>query len=372
MNCYKVSSLYIHFPFCKHLCNYCDFYKRQSNVGSSEVKWFQDKLIKSTEKLLQFYKSKNFKIARLKSVYIGGGTPSLWGQLGAQWFSHFLEQMQLELESDCEFTMEMNPGSLTGELIQSWQNSGLNRVSVGIQTLNDSGLAVLDRIHSVCDSINALETLQGLGINFSTDFMIGIPQTGQARNIRLELEEVLKYDPNHLSLYIFTVGKKYKHFSLIPSEQVVSDEYLDVANFLKTKGYIHYEVSNFAKSNDESRHNLTYWKSGPVLAIGPSATGFMCFEESALRYKWDTSMENFSVEKLDASQLRLEKLYMLLRTNLGVSKSFGEGESWSNLVQDWSRRELLSCDGDIISLNSRGYLVIDSLMDEIFSRTKVL
>jgi oxygen-independent coproporphyrinogen-3 oxidase len=232
--------------------------------------------------LMQQY---NYKFAPLKTFYIGGGTPSLWGTEGVAFLKEFFKAKGLELASDCEFTMEVNPGTWNRESLEQWREFGVNRFSLGIQSYQEKMLKVLDRVHSLEEVREILAFFDEWNVNFSVDFMLGLPKSDELqRDVIKELEEVLAYDPDHLSLYILTVKSNYIHSKFLPTEDWIEDEYLKVSEHLIGKGYKHYEVSNFAKPDKKSQHNLSYWKSKTVGALGPSATGYLA-EESVRQRK---------------------------------------------------------------------------------------
>ena len=195
-----VNSLYIHFPFCRHICNYCDFYKAVPK-NNLEVKNFQKLLEKSSAKNRDFLKNNGYILGPLETLYIGGGTPSLWGEEGARFFSG----LGPSFFPDYEFTLELNPGSWTHKGLEEWCKTGVNRLSIGIQTLNEKLLPLLNRVHTLTESFETLEMAKKKNFSFSVDFMLGLPHSKKYnRNILVELQKVLAYKPEHLSLYILT------------------------------------------------------------------------------------------------------------------------------------------------------------------------
>lgn len=363
----KIDSLYLHFPFCKHLCNYCDFYKKVPKNRTEEIsdfhRYFEEAYLEH-QKLMEKY---GYSWVPLKTLYIGGGTPSLWGMEGKNFLKEFFEKYKLELAPDCEFTLEVNPGSWTDEILNQWELIGVNRYSLGIQSLDGQVIKNLDRVHTIDDVFETLEYFSQKNANFSVDFMMGLPFSKELnRNVIEELERVLKYHPKHFSVYILTVKNNYTHFENLPSEIWIEKEYKDVANFLSSKGYLHYEVSNFALLGFESKHNLNYWKSKTVAALGPSATGFLA--EERLRYKWKTKEAKMELENLEISEFKLEQLYMSIRAEgLNLKKLIEENSEWKTLSEKWVVSGLAKIDVDKnLKLTSQGYLLLDSLMNDIF------
>ena len=366
----SVSSLYVHFPFCRHLCNYCDFYKIKKIPDKRDVDSFIQSLKIGHRKNQKMLEDFSMNLSALESLYIGGGTPSLFGPNGAKGLFDFFKEFHIELSESCEFTIEANPDSLTKEFLDSWRQIGVNRVSLGIQCLNEKLFPYLDRVHDLGESLKALELLKEENINFSVDLMLGLPRTDFCkRDLFAEIEDLTSYGPAHFSVYILTVGEGYKFFNDLPSEETIESEYLRVCEILSQKGYYQYEVSNFSKPGKESFHNSRYWRSESVLALGPSATGFIKRNEGpGFRYKWKASSVELVHEELNANELALEKFYLLLRTNFGLQISdFFSGEDCekvSGIIESWDKGGFVHSKAPLI-LNPRGFLIMDSLVGEI-------
>jgi oxygen-independent coproporphyrinogen III oxidase len=377
---HTVSSLYIHFPFCRHLCNYCDFYKSlKENEG--QVNEFNEFLNESFQVHESLFTEYGYRWAPLETLYIGGGTPSLWGLSGAHLIKDWIKTKLEGFSENYEFTLEVNPGGWKTEEIESWIAAGVNRISFGVQSYNNKFLEHLDRIHRIKETDQTIKYIKSLNINYSVDFMLGLPYSERdKRNIIQELDEILKWDPPHLSLYILTTKEKYIHQKALPQDEWIEREYLEVSEYLTSKGYNHYEVSNFSKPGYESRHNLKYWSAESVAGIGPSASGFL-FEKS-IRYKWKNKQRIYDVENLNPKQLRLEKLYLKLRTDKGINgREFFQGkelESFLTLKKSWDNKGLLKTsqastaqpdkdynDAEVV-LNSKGMLQMDFFIDEVF------
>ncbi len=370
----KIKSLYIHFPFCEKKCNYCDFYKTTNYANN--VEQFKNYLEQTSATIIQKAHDQNYEIKITDSIYIGGGTPSLWEEGPGFLQSSLFKKLNI-LKKDMkqiEFTVEMNPSSTLDRSVNNWLDLGVNRVSLGIQTLNPNLLTLLNRAHDINQSHNALDLISAKFKNFSTDFMIGLPHSEKFnRNIIHELKTILKYNPTHISLYILTPGESYSMKQHLPSDDYIANEFMTASNFLKDYGFQHYEVSNFAYSRLESKHNLKYWKSKSVIALGPSATGIMINNSNAFRYTWkkDLLNYNFDYEHLTEEEIKLEKIYMLLRTNLGIniSEFFKESDltKLNYLIKKWASLNYIFQTDFKIVLNSRGFLFIDSIMNDLFS-----
>lgn len=358
----QLTSLYLHVPFCKHLCNYCDFYKRKFESDSRQFEEFHQFLKDSVLKHDEFLHERNFKWGKLDTVYLGGGTPSLWGEDGARFFADHI--LPAGLEPDAEFTMEIDPGTWTEKMLSAWKLIGLNRISMGTQSLNPEFLGVLDRVHSLEDTTEFLKFLQKENWNFSLDFLLGVPFSKEKkRNIKAELETLLSYSPKHISLYILNARSKYPHIQNMPEDDYIRDEYLLVSDYLRSRGFHHYEVSNFAMPGFESRHNQKYWRGESVAALGPTGTGYLSLnQEKAVRYKWKVSHPDFEIEELGKSELNLEKTYLGLRTSDGLLMT----TALENLLIKWSQENYAWQDGQRVKLTALGFLMLDSLMDDLF------
>lgn len=362
----KVSSLYLHIPFCKHLCNYCDFYKKLYDPSLNQIEDFHQFLQNSWIRHEELFEKYSCHFSPLSTLYFGGGTPSLWGTKGAKFFEEWFRS-KIILAPNCEFTMEVDPGTWNKEMICAWRDLGMNRISIGTQTLNPNFLKIMDRSHNLEETFELLKYCHDEKINFSLDFLLGLPYSKEKqRDIISELERLLEYSPKHVSLYILNSRQKYPHAQSLPDDQFIHDEYMLVANFLMKKGFNHYEVSNFALPGFESRHNMKYWSGQAVAALGPTGTGYLPISKHcAVRYKWKVIKADFELETLGASEIELESTYLGLRTNEGWAPELITSELKS-LFANWESRKLGVFLEGKMKLNSRGFIILDSLMDELF------
>ncbi len=361
----KLKSIYIHFPFCRHLCNYCDFFKSVSDNLDEDRKKFHDKFEEMFFIHQKLMSENNYVWSVLETIYIGGGTPSLWGEEGAFFFKEFLKKHNLKFAPNCEFTLEVNPGSWDEKSLNGWQEAGVNRFSLGIQSLDERFIKLLDRVHNLQDVFDTLTQFNKMGVNFSVDFMLGLPESEKyQRDVIKELETILTYKPKHISLYILTTKSNYIHNDKLPSEEWVEKEFLQVSSFLTQKGFHHYEVSNFAESGFESKHNFKYWESASTAALGPSATGLL--SEAKIRYKWKPHKLEYEIEELTEDNFLLEKVYMALRTNKGFDFSEFPNDKVRKVFKLWNEHGYGKNNGSSYTLNSKGYLLLDSLINQLF------
>ena len=367
----EIDSLYLHFPFCAHLCNYCDFYKKVPTNKAQDYQNFHKYLEESYAVHERLIKESGYSWVPLKTLYIGGGTPSLWGKEGKIFLENFLKEKNILLDPDCEFTLEVNPGAWTDEVLNSGREFGANRFSLGIQALDQAMIKYLDRVHSLDEVFLTLDYFKKNNLNFSVDFMLGLPRSEDLnRNVIAELEKALSYGPSHFSVYILTVKDNYVHYKSLPNEEWIEKEYIEVAALLTRKGYLHYEVSNFSLPGKESQHNLNYWRTKSVAALGPSATGFL--SEERLRYKWKPNSPQIEIENLSEADLQLERVYMNVRSSVGLDLQLLNKNEHAltmllPLIERWKKNDYAFVENGFVKLTSKGYLLLDSLMSDLFS-----
>lgn len=369
------SSLYVHYPYCKKLCNYCDFYKKRFDQRE-DYKKLQAGLLKNFDDLRELERAHSVVSSQsYDSIYIGGGTPSLWDVDGAIFFKDFLHEKNLKLAPEYEFTLEVDPGTWTGSGLEKWGEVGVNRFSIGVQSFDERFLKLMDRSHDLAEVETTLRHFRNLQVNYSVDLMLGLPFSQcYGRNALDEIDKLMEFGPSHLSIYILKTRKNYPHNEALPDEEFVREEYLKVSEHMRGLGFNHYEVSNYALTHKESRHNLKYWASSPVQAIGPNATGLMKKNDAgAIRYQHRPSGNGPVIEMLTPSQLLLESVYLALRTSAGleVGRYFDSTQQSEikELAQSWSVLGYLHAyDGCVLRLTSLGYLMIDSIIDDFFKK----
>jgi len=324
MNSEQTSGLYIHIPFCLSKCPYCDFY---SSISLSPLPHFLDALFKEMAMVRNDFNS-------FDTVYIGGGTPSL---LTPQQLENILVKIRqnFNLIGNTEITIETNPADLNQSSLESMREIGINRVNIGVQSFDQEVLGFLGRRHSVQQAILAIEASRKAGFhNIGLDLIYGTP--GQTiESWSNTLEQAVAFAPEHLSCYQLTLeattplGKKLQagEFS-IPGEELQYEFFMRTSQFLQEAGYIHYEVSNFKKGTDlASRHNQKYWDHSPYLGLGPAAHSFQSIRRwwnhrSVDQYIATVNAGDLPVEEteiLTMEQLRLEALYLGLRTKRGIN-----------------------------------------------------
>jgi len=271
-------SLYVHWPWCVRKCPYCDFNSHEAK-GELPEQAYLDALRLDLEQSLPLIWGR-----KIHTVFIGGGTPSLMSAAGLDRLMSDLRTL-LPLELDAEITMEANPGTFEAERFKSYRESGINRLSIGIQSFNPAHLKALGRIHDGDEALRAVEIAKNTFDNFNLDLMYALPSQTLAE-ARRDLETALSFAPPHLSLYHLTMEPNTvfaKFPPALPDDDLSADMQDMIAEVTGTAGYDHYEVSAYAQPGRRARHNLNYWKFGDYLGIGAGAHSKLSFPHRVLR-----------------------------------------------------------------------------------------
>ncbi len=369
----KTPGLYIHIPFCLSKCHYCDFY---SSSSLSAVSDFLDALFKE----MKMYRD---RFNPFDTIYIGGGTPSL---LSHQQLENILVRARetFDLTPDHEITIETNPADLNQPSLESIRQSGFNRINIGVQSFDDKVLGFLGRRHSARQAFSAVEASRKAGFdNVGLDLIYGVP--GQDMDSWLNtLKQAIVLSPEHISCYQLTLESRtplgMRHQAgefTVPGEELEYEFFMETSCSLEDAGYIHYEVSNFARKEElASRHNQKYWDHSPFLGLGPSAHSFLNNQRwwnhrSLDRYLASIDTGNLPIEEtetLTTEQLRLEALYLGLRTKKGVSLQTFKNRYGYDLLTE--KKEILarleeegfiSVEEDCLHPTRSGLAIADSL-----------
>lgn len=267
-----MSGIYLHIPFCKQACHYCDFhFSTNTSIQPQLVEAMAREIVMRQDYL---------EGQEVATLYFGGGTPSLLESDQIESLLSIIQRMH-HLSSDVEITIEVNPDDVTPTRLKTWRHLGINRLSIGIQSFNDSVLQFLNRSHSAKAASDSVELARNAGFeNFSIDLIYAIPGTS-TEHWKEDLRRALDLDPPHLSAYTLTIEEKtvFANWTakgkMRPVDELAAAEQLEVLmEALTSRGYRQYEISNFAKPGFESRHNSSYWKGVPYLGIGPSAHSY--------------------------------------------------------------------------------------------------
>jgi oxygen-independent coproporphyrinogen-3 oxidase len=307
----------------------------------------------------------------LRTLYFGGGTPSRLGADGATQMLALIRS-RFDLEPDAEVTLEANPEDVTHEAVSAWREAGINRLSIGIQSFDDSILEWMHRTHSSADASRAVEVAREAGIsNLSIDLIFALPESLN-RSWRSDLEQALNLEPEHISLYGLTVEKgtplgRWEASGKVTAapEDGYAEQFLLAHEMMGDAGFDHYEVSNFARSGLESRHNSAYWTGAAYTGAGPSAHSF---DGESRRWnvapyaEWQTRLSaGESVveesEKLTDANRRAEGVYLGLRTAGGYRASSRDLE----IARDWVKPGWADIENETVRLTPEGWLRLDSL-----------
>lgn len=303
-------AIYIHWPFCKSKCPYCDFFK-QVNPRAD-----QDKIVTEyIESLNKYHDLTGDRI--IKSIFFGGGTPSLMKPPNVAKIIDYITK-KWPISSNIEISLEANPNSHYANMFYELKNAGINRLSLGVQALNDDDLHFLGRTHNLELARQCLEETVKVFSNHSADLIYARPmQTWE--KWQQELEEICKYGLKHISLYQLTIeeGTVFARKNVQPlDEDAAINMYNMTRLFLEKHNYKQYEVSNFAQTGYESRHNLTYWQGGEYLGIGASAHGRLCLNGQHIATEYPF------IHSILSPQERAEELIIMgLRLTEGISKA---------------------------------------------------
>lgn len=308
-----IHSVYIHIPFCNHICSYCDFCKFYYNSNLA------DKYLDELEREIKL----NYKNDYINTIYIGGGTPS---SLSCEQLTHLLDILKVFKGNICEYTIECNVESIDEEKIKLFKEYGINRISVGIQTLNDKYIKLLNRYHNknmVIDKINMIKKYIN---NINIDLIYAIPNE-TLDELEDDLDFVLKLDVNHISAYSLIIEEHTKLFIdnvINISEDLDYSMYELICNKLINNGYTHYEISNFAKDGFESKHNLVYWNNYNYYGFGIGASGYINdirYDNTRSINKYLNGNHLFNSHKLDLKETIENEFILGLRKLKGIDKN---------------------------------------------------
>ena len=383
----KELGIYIHIPFCKQKCYYCDF------VSFSNKGEYIEKYVETLEREIDSYDLSNYNIT---TIYIGGGTPS---RIPSEKIQEILEKIRQKILKNqtkwenIEITIELNPGTVDEEKIKKYKKIGINRLSIGLQSTNNKLLKEIGRIHTFEDFKDTYNTVKKVGFeNINVDLMIGLPNQ-TISDVKDSLNEIIKLNPTHVSVYSLIVEENTKMEKLInnkelqlPDEELERQMYWYVKNTLELNGYNHYEISNFAKKGKESKHNLNCWEQKEYIGLGLAAYSYL----NGVRYGNTSDIEKYinvqdflNRSELEESGIRIvdevqsledkRKEYMLLglRKIDGVSiqkfkEKFVENPIFlfRKELEKLVNEELIAIDGDCIRLTNKGLDLANIVWEE--------
>lgn len=358
--------LYIHIPFCRSKCPYCDFFSMRGNETDYSV---YVNLLKSK---IEMWGKKIDK--KVDTVYFGGGTPSV---LGSELLCDVLDcvKKNFEITDNAEITIEVNPFSGKFFDFAAVRRHGINRISLGLQSANDNELKLLGRIHSLDDVKNTINLIKNAGVeNISLDLMLGIPEQTE-KSLKRSIDFCSNSGVTHISSYILkieegTIFDKCREKYEFPDEDTTADLYLFTVDYLAEKGFKQYEISNFSKSGYESKHNLKYWNLDDYLGIGPAAHSLI----NNKRFYYDSSIEDFQKDIIVEDGVGATKdEYVILRLRLSeglnlekYKEAYGEpSKDFLRKIDKYCKTGLMKADGNSVSFTPRGFLVSNTIIADL-------
>jgi len=367
----KELGIYIHIPFCKRKCDYCDFisYCDKNNIIDKYIK-------KLKEEIESELNNKEYKIT---TIYIGGGTPSF---IDSKYIVEILNNIKEKYKLDnAEITIELNPGTVTEEKLLDYKKAGINRLSIGLQETSNELLKQIGRIHTYEEFLETYNLASNVGFkNINVDLMIGLPNQSIV-NIKESLNKVINLNPEHISVYSLILEEgtklyqKYKNKEIdLPDEELERNMYWYVKNTLENNKYSHYEISNFSKKGHESKHNMNCWEQKEYIGFGLNAHSYI----DGVRYSNTENLEEYLNkdnkiihEKQTIEDMKKEYMLLGLRKINGISiqkfeEKFVENPIFlfRNELNNLVKEELIEVDGDIIKLTNKGLDLANIVWEE--------
>ncbi len=353
-------SLYIHIPWCIRKCPYCDFNSHSAPKELPEKAYVRALLEDLESELPHIWGRK------LESIFIGGGTPSLFSADSIDELITGIHAL-LPFRPNIEITMEANPGTFEQERFKGFREAGINRLSIGIQSFNQQHLKALGRVHSNTEALQAAEIATAAGFdNYNLDLMFGLPQQTQEQALR-DLEQTIELSPTHLSWYQLTLEPNtafHKHPPVLPEDDLIAGIQLTGQDLISTSDYTQYEVSAYAQTGKECRHNLNYWEFGDYIGIGAGAHGKVTLaDQSVTRYtkyrqptqylrQVEAGQPRSSEHQLSETDLKFEFMLNALRLRNGFSTELFQQRT--GLAQQDIEKELeLAISRDLLIMNNQ-------------------
>ena len=356
-------SIYIHVPFCEKKCHYCAFNSFCANNQMREEyidMLCKEIIAKKTER-------------PIKTIYIGGGTPSILNESQIERIVNCIFD-NYDVYKDAEFTIEANPNSITESLLIKWKELRINRVSIGVQTLNDKSLKKIGRLHDKKTAIDKIKLTRKYFDNVSADLLIGLEHE---KNVCRYARELLGLGVKHISCYLLEVYKNTNLFQMVKNGTYIPlDEdkmifaFNKLANYLQDMGLDRYEISNFCYPSYESKHNLNYWARGEYLGFGLSAHSFLNNVRSKNAEKLDEYKSGISEHEKLSEKEQIEELIMLgLRCKLGVDvenlKNMGYDISLNEYCKDYIKQGILILKENCLYLNPIYYHISNTIIANV-------
>lgn len=377
----KEIGLYIHIPFCRQKCYYCDFvsFANRDDIIERYINSLKQEIIQYAQenKVMSDHNLEPKYI--LKTIYIGGGTPSA---IPEKYIAEILETVKenFQIKEDAEITIEVNPGTATKEKLLTYKNSGINRLSIGLQAVQDEILKKIGRIHTYQDFLDTYNYARNVGFeNINIDLMIDLPDQ-TLDNVKESVKEIIKLKPEHLSVYSLILEKNTRMYEMISSKivEIAPDDierqmYWYVKKTLEKHGYMQYEISNFAKPGFESRHNMDCWNQNEYIGVGTAACSYIenkRYSNIEILDEYITNIENKESNKnlileevLDLESKMNEYMMLGLRKIDGVDIQTFENKFYINPIMKYCKTlEKLNHEG-LIEINANSIKLTNKGID---------
>lgn len=384
----KKIGIYLHIPFCKSKCYYCDFisYCNEEYNINSYIECMRKEIEFKASELYKFAKNNNENF-EIDTMYIGGGTPSF---IKEEYIIKLVNDVKkyFVVDKECEITIEVNPDSASLEKLTEYKNVGINRISIGLQTTKNELLKEIGRIHNYEQFKDAYNSIKSAGFtNINVDLMIGMPNQS-IKDVEKSLQEVIKLEISHISVYSLILEKGTKLFEKVNNgelnlldENLEREMYWNVKKRLEKEGFIHYEISNFAKKGMESKHNCNCWNQNEYLGIGVAAHSFfnsIRFSNTSDVEKYIKNVKENNIQKnqtiheiLNLEEKQKEFMILGLRKIEGVEirkfkKKFGQNPIYifKNQINKLAEENLIEVEGDFIRLTKNGLNLANIVWEE--------
>lgn len=385
----KEVGIYVHIPFCKHKCYYCDFisFADKNSLIEEYIKWLKYEIKEVGQGNRLDYENKLDDLVLVKTIYIGGGTPSF---IESKYITEILKTIEenFVVDEDAEITMEMNPGTVDENKLKDYYNCGINRLSIGLQETNNALLKEIGRIHTYEDFENTYSLARNVGFkNINVDLMLGLPNQN-ILDLENSINKILDLDPEHISVYSLILeenavlkNKVDQGILTLPEDEMERKMYYTVKNMLENNGYIHYEISNFAKKGFESKHNLDCWSQKEYMGFGAAAHSYTNnfrfsnienIEEYINNFKNNKEEDNLIFHEKQNRESKMKEYMMLgLRKIEGVNIQQFKNKFVENPIfifrkeiEKLVNEELLEVDGNFIKLTKKGLDLANLVWEE--------
>lgn len=385
----KEIGLYIHIPFCRQKCYYCDFvsYANKYEIVEKYIQCLRKEIIQYAHENEIMSKNELEERYVIKTIYIGGGTPSSIDEI---YIAKLLQTIKenFKIKENAEITIELNPGTVNKEKLETYKESGINRLSIGLQAVQDDILKTIGRIHTYKDFVDIYETARKVGFsNINVDLMIDLPNQTMD-NVKESVKAILNLKPEHISVYSLILEEKTKMYEMINSKivSIATDEierkmYWYVKETLEKHKYNQYEISNFSKAGFESRHNMDCWNQNEYIGVGASASSFMDNKRYSNTSELETYIDNIEngmpsknliLDEILDDESKMKEFMMLgLRKIQGVSIRDFEQKfnvnpiiKYCKILDKLNHEGLIEIDANNIRLSSKGIDLANLVWEE--------